>query len=99
MLDVAFDEVGNYNSDTFSPWLPSKYVIIYDDGDCCREKYNTLASELTGHNEYSNAMLIKVNHKYKTRDSYEGVKCLNKKEIRNFKELFDHILEVRGEVH
>lgn len=95
LLDKAFEEVGYYNLDTFSPWLPAKYVIIYDDGECTDMDENKLASELTKCNEYGNAMVIKVNRKYQTRDSYQGVKNLNKKDIKQFKELFDTIIEVK----
>lgn len=98
LLDKAFEEVGYYNLDTFSPWLPSKYVIIYDDGDCPNEDKNIIASELTTFNECANAMLVKVNNKYKTRDSYVGVKSLSRRDIKNFTDLFNHILEVKNEV-
>lgn len=98
LLDKAFEEVGYYNLDTFSPWLPSKYVVIYDDGDCSHEDKNIIASELTTFNECANAMLIKVNKEYKTRDSYVGVKSLSRKDIKNFTDLFNHILEVKHEV-
>lgn len=96
LLDIAFEGVGYYNLDTFSPWLPSKYVIIYNDSECKESKNNLLCSELTKCCDYDNAMLVRVNKKYKTRDSYTGVKSLSRRDIKNFANLFDHILEVKS---
>lgn len=97
LLDIAFKEVGNYNLDTFLPWLPSKYIVIYDDGDCEGKKENLLASELTRQHEYANAILVKVKKNYKTRDSYSGIKSLSRRDVINFSTLFNHIQEVKDE--
>lgn len=89
MFSVATKELNDIHLDTLIPCLPSKFKLIYCDGE--EERYNKVASSIMGIDEYGNAIIVKTSEKYKTHGDYSGVKSLSKKDIKNLIELLEYI--------
>lgn len=89
LFSVATKELKDVHLDTLIPCLPSKFKMVYCDGE--EDTYNKVASSLMNIDEYGNAIIIKTNRKYKTHGNYNGVKSLSKKDIKNLVELLEYI--------